>query len=88
MLGAVILIGVMIPSQDPVPNVADYFFLPALGYFDEGYLKDAGITGWYYSSSASPFGGGPAAYGLYFDKQVVKFNGAMRHMGLCAKAFE
>ena len=77
-----------IPSQDPVPNVADYFFLPALGYFDEGYLKDAGITGWYYSSSASPFGGGSAAYGLYFDKQVVKFNGAMRHMGLCAKAFE
>ena len=55
-------------SQTP-PSAADagnYFYLPALGYYDAGQLYYVGDTGAYWSSSAAP-GNNYAAYNLSFS---------------------
>ena len=53
-----------------LPSAADankYFYLPALGYYDTGKLHGVGIYGYYWSSSAYPWGTGSFGRNLYFD---------------------
>ena len=52
-------------------NLNDYFYLPALGYYNNGTLEDAGNSGCYFSSTPHPFKGGNA-FNLYFDNSRVK----------------
>ena len=50
-----------------LPSAADagnYFYLPALGYYDSGQLYSVGNTGKYWSSSANP---GINSYAYYMD---------------------
>ena len=51
-----------------LPSAADagkYFYLPALGYYFSGQLRNVGDHGFYWSSSAYP-GSSNYAYNLYF----------------------
>ena len=67
-----------------LPDAADagnYFYLPLLGYYVSGRLKDVGNYGIYWSSSAAP-SSSFEAYSLNFDKHYVnvysynaRFNG-------------
>ena len=65
-----------------LPNAADagnYFYLPALGYYDFGQLYVVGGIGRYWSSSASPWGS--YAYYLYFGSSVVGVGTIRRNLG-------
>ena len=45
-------------NNSGLPSAADankYFYLPALGYYLSGQLSDVGFTGYYWSSSATPW---------------------------------
>ena len=45
-----------------VANAGNYFYLPALGYYESGRLGNVGYSGYYWSSSASPW----SSYFAYF----------------------
>ena len=66
--------------------IGNYFFLPALGYYDNGKLTDLGSYGYYWSSSASP--SNSYAYGLYFGSDGVGLGSDGRNYGLVAQPFE
>ena len=51
-------------------NAGNYFYLPALGTYDSGQLYAVGLGGYYWSSSAYPWGSG-SAYGLRFGSGGV-----------------
>ena len=56
-----------------LPNAADagnYFYLPVLGYYESGQLRDIDRYGFYWSSSAAP-SSSFEAYSLNFDKHYV-----------------
>ena len=56
-----------------LPSAADagkYFYLPALGYYFSGQLRNVGDHGFYWSSSALP-GSSNYAYNLYFYSGYV-----------------
>ena len=60
-------------NNSGLPSAADagnYFYLPALGYYHTGQLKSVGIAGYYWSSSAYPWGSGNA-YFLVFCSDFV-----------------
>ena len=68
-----------------LPSAADagnYFYLPALGYYESGWLTNVGSDGNYWSSSASPMAGNNAYY-LYFTRGQlsVNYNGYYRRHG-------
>ena len=61
------------PSQS-LPSAADagnYFYLPALGYYDFSHLNFIGTFGYYWSSSASPGSTSNSAYALYVASEIV-----------------
>ena len=65
------------PAVSTPPTASDinnYFFLPALGWYDSGVLKDVGSSGcgWYWASSAGT--GTAQAWGLYFTSSGVYYN--------------
>ena len=66
-----------------VPSAADagnYFYLPALGYYDSGHLYSVGYNGYYWSSSAHPkISNG--AYNLNFTGGYVAVNSLDRNNG-------
>ena len=68
-------------SKSPIAgkpsNTADYFFLPALGYYDNGTLSGVGTGGYYWSSSPNP-GYADYAYNLYFSSGEVYVSGNYR----------
>ena len=66
-------------------NTADYFFLPALGYYLNGTLYYVGTYGYSWSSSPGA-GGADYAYYLYFDSGGVHvyFYGNGRNYGYVA----
>ena len=71
-----------------LPSAADannYFYLPALGYCNSGQLNGVGNVGYYWSSSATPWGSS-AAYRLGFRSGSVYMNGTNRYYGLRAEA--
>ena len=72
-----------------LPDAADagnYFYLPALGYYDFGQLYVVGGNGRYWSSSASPWGS--YAYYLYFGSSVVGVGTIRRNLGFRVGGFE
>ena len=57
-----------------LPDAADannYFYLPALGYYDSGRLGNVGSIGSYWSSSGGPGSSWSGAYGLNFSSRYV-----------------
>ena len=77
------------PSQS-LPSAADagnYFYLPALGYYDFSHLNFIGTFGYYWSSSASPGSTSNSAYALYVASEIVLVdNGNGRQNGFRAEA--
>ena len=78
-----------VPSQNlPLISSKDnYFYLPALGAYIFGPLRDLGKGGYYWTSSAFPTSN-IGAYNLYFDKSsidVADYDG--RNFGLSVQSF-
>ena len=60
-------------NNSGLPSAADankYFYLPALGWYDSGQLDHVGNSGYYWSSSATPWYSSYAYY-LAFDSGIV-----------------
>ena len=73
-----------------LPSAADagnYFYLPALGYYDSGQLNYVGSYGRYWPSSAYPWGSN-IAYILYFASGFVNVGGGYRYLGYRVGGFE
>ena len=74
-----------------LPSAADagnYFYLPALGYYNSGQLYYVGHTGAYWSSSAYPWNSNNAYY-LNFNSNLVIVNaGYGRNYGFRVGGFE
>ena len=74
-----------------LPDAADannYFYLPALGFYNSGQLYDVGNYGYYWSSSAHPWSSFGAYY-LYFYSGYVGVNVSnRRNSGFRAEAFQ
>ena len=73
-----------------LPSAADannYFYLPALGYYDSGMLYYVGESGRYWSSSADPSFIYYACY-MYFNSTHVTVMLNSRNMGLRVDGFE
>ena len=74
-----------------LPSAADagnYFYLPALGYYDTGGLAHVGGAGYYWSSSAEPWHSN-AAYNLHFGGgNVAVDNYLYRYAGYRVGGFE
>ena len=73
-----------------LPDAADannYFYLPALGYYLSGQLTNVGYYGYYWSSSAYPWGSS-SAYDLIFNSGYVNVNGNYRNGGFRAEALQ
>ena len=74
-----------------LPDAADannYFYLPALGYYYSGQLSNVGSVGYYWSSSATPWGS-YYAYGLSFTSGNVSVNtNDHRNYGFRAEALQ
>ena len=73
-----------------LPSAADankYFYLPALGYYLSGQLNYVGGSGYYWSSSASPWDG-YVAYSLNFTSGSVDVYGSYRYYGFRAEALQ
>ena len=77
-------------NNSGVPSAADagnYFYLPALAYYDSGQLISIGSGGNYWSSSAFPWSSN-SAYGLGFSNGDVIVNSAPRTSGYRVDGFE
>ena len=73
-----------------LPDAADagnYFYLPALGSYFSGQLNYVGYGGYYWSSSAYPWGG-YYAYVLYFNSGDVGVSHGNRFGGFRAEALQ
>ena len=73
-----------------LPDAADagnYFYLPALGYYDSGQLVSVGNVGYYWSSSADPWGSGFAYY-MYPYSSGVTVSVNYRRSGFRAEALQ
>ena len=73
-----------------LPDAADagnYFYLPALGYYLSGQLRNVGDVGYYWSSSAYPWYSN-SAYNLYFYSGGVGVGNGSRNLGFRAEAFQ
>lgn len=69
-------------------ELSDYFFLPALGFYDSGSLTNFGSEGDYWSSTATYYGATATAYGLKFDSTIVNVFNLDRPFGMVAQPFE
>ena len=80
------------PASNTLPSAADagnYFYLPALGFYDSGQLKDVGLDGNYWSSSVDPYSWNrDKAYDLNFSSGLVGVNFYNRGYGLRVDGFE
>ena len=73
-----------------VPSAADagnYFYLPALGYYNSGLLYGVCNVGYYWSSSATPWSS-DNAYSLNFTSGYVYVKGNYRDRGFWAEALQ
>ena len=69
-------------------ELSDYFFLPALGFYDSGSLTNFGSEGDYWSSTATFYGATATAYGLHFESGTVNVFNLDRTFGIVAQPFE
>ena len=67
--------------------IGKYFFLPALGRYGSGFLRELGSYGFYWSSSADP-GSIRHAFYLGFDSGKVFVDCSHRYYGFVARSFE
>ena len=67
--------------------IGNYFFLPALGHYNNGKLYYLGSYGYFWSSSAYP-SNSSYAYGLHFGSGNVAQDSYYRYNGLVAQPFE
>ena len=77
-------------SNSGLPSAADankYFYLPALGYYYSGQLYDVGNAGYYWSSSANPWGS-INAFNLGFSSGYVSMDRHLRDDGYRAEALQ
>ena len=77
-------------NNSGLPSAADankYFYLPALGYYNSGQLSVVGFTGYYWSSSATPWYIDYAYY-LNFSIGIVGLNYDSRDTGRRVDGFE
>ena len=89
------VMGVSFPTINAVPilgtpsNPADYFFLPALRYFNNGGQPGIGSFGYYWSSSGVPSNSNHAYY-MGFNSSAVDFSYQTfyRSLGCLAQPFE
>ena len=75
-------------NNSSLPSAADankYFYLPALGYYNDGQLSDVGNVGYYWTSSAG-LRSSENAYGLLFYSGSVRVYNYGRGCGLRAEA--
>ena len=72
-----------VPSATDVSN---YFYLPALGYYNSGQFRSIG-SGYYWSSSAGPWGGDTSYY-LGFNTGQVSLVFTNRYLGYRVSTFE
>ena len=73
-----------------LPSAADankYFYLPALGCYYSGQLNGVGNYGYYWSSSANPWGSNSACY-LFFGSGYVGVGNILRSNGFRAEALQ
>ena len=73
-----------------LPSAADagnYFYLPAMGYYDSGQLNGVGNGGRYWSSSANPWSS-DNAYNLDSGRGYVRVYNGYRYYGVRAEAFQ
>ena len=78
------------PVSNTLPEAADannYFYLPALGGYSDGLLRDVGSYGWYWSSSATP-GASSYAISLTFNSSGVNVGHNSRSIGIRAEALQ
>ena len=78
------------PVSNTPPSTAyagNYFYLPALAFYDSGQLNHVGRNGHYWSSSATPWDSS-LAYGLYFSSGHVGVGNTFRYYGFRAEAFQ
>lgn len=68
-------------------NAGNYFYLPALGYYNLGLLNDVGNTGWYWSSSGYPWNN-IIAYNLIIYNNGVDVRYFRRDSGCRVQTFE
>ena len=76
-------------SSNILPSAADannYFYLPALGYYNTSQLANVVAHGYYWSSSADQ--GGNYAYNLDFGGGNVRVGSYIRYFGLRVGGFE
>ena len=74
-----------------LPSAADagnYFYLPALANYTSGQLSIVGISGYYWSSSAYPWGFNNTAYSLIFNMGNVTVGSSLRDYGFRVGGFE
>lgn len=82
------------PSLDPVPNTTDYFFLPAMGSYYNGWLKpnmwgtDSNLGGFYWSLTGGSWFSFFGAYYLWFRKDAVGVFGTFNEYGMSVRSFE
>ena len=77
-------------SSSILPSAADagnYFYLPALGFYNSGQLSGIGTNGDYWSSSANP-GYSVSVYYLYIDSGAVLVGGNYPNFGMRVGGFE
>ena len=68
------------PASGVPTNIADYFFLPASGYYFEGWLVESGFSGYYWTSSGHPWSAS-LAYKLVFAPTLVRTYNDDRNFG-------
>ena len=81
-----------IPKQT-LPNAAeqaDYFYLPALGSYNNGAFQECGRNGYYWSSTAAPTGGNGNAWLMSISKDYLDMHdfGSDRRGGIIAAPFK
>ena len=81
-----------IPKQT-LPDAAeqaDYFYLPALGSYNNGVFQECGRNGYYWSSTAAPTGGNTEAWHMSIRKEFLDMHdfGSDRRSGIIAAPFK
>ena len=77
-------------ASSTLPDAADagsYFYMPALGYYSSGQLSYVGVFGFYWSSSAHPWGSN-YTYVMDFYSARVRVSNGSRSDGFRVAAFK
>ena len=76
------------PTLGTPSNLADYFFLPALGSYHNGTYASLGFYGRYWSTSSIPTGDNKMAFCLVFSKEHIGLERLFRAIGMYTQSLE